>query len=125
VKVRSSARTTTAHGEEWTYVVRDGDVALSLELSVHPRERPLAWIVLHRGFPLSHGSEPSRPCEYVESGVCMGNEGGGHWADTVWSHRTGDEFEQGESFWRAFEAELDEAGARARAQAIGVHGEGI
>ncbi|SRR6266542_2092976 len=115
--------------EEWNFVVKDGDVALSLEVPAYRNRQGQAEelgpkaVSFHRAVARP---EASRACEYVAGGRCYGTHVGYGWADLVWKSATNlTGFEQGEPFWLALEQELRDTAARERAQAVGIDGEGI
>ncbi len=103
------------HGEEWWYVVKDGDraVAVSLMTENFPPTVPL-WKV--RGGPAAgpvsfhrewqeHEHENQQRCEWVTGGKCY-SDYGFVLGDEVWSSGDTSRFEQGEGFWTILESYL-------------------
>lgn len=116
-----------SHGvssEQWHYAVSAGSVALSLRVSsnvypasvprdsLEPRVPEGVYLCIHHAFPVSEEQLLGQPeeCEYLDGGVCYGDEGSSIQAHDFFEQHGGPQFSQPESFWEAFEAE-----ARARA----------
>ena len=103
-------------GEEWVYVVKGGDraVSTSLHTRIYPATvpaRPLDDPPYYGGIGFHRGWQPyeectSRPCDWVDGGKCYSDVGFGI-GDDLWK-RTGDaaRFEQSEEFWKLLESYL-------------------
>lgn len=123
------------HNDVWTYVVIDGDVALSLDVGsgIYPATVPQHIrdegkiqgyaFHLHVAFPtkreqLLAGYEPEpEPCKFV--GLCWGDRSWfGAASDFVQTHFVGETAEQPESFWKALEDQCAEWAKSERANRV-------
>jgi hypothetical protein len=126
------------HNEEWLYVVKDGDVAMSLLVGsrVYPETVPQReeWrregprgndLTLHVGFPVDRdeiAGTGTDKCEFVSGGTCYP---GGRWSTAIGADRfvkrffvVDAGFEQPETFWRALEDLCIDKGKQARADRV-------
>jgi hypothetical protein len=116
------------HNEEWNYVIKDGDVALTLTVgsgvyldSVPEYQRTHGVrgydLSLHVDFRVDDG-DAGRECTFVPGGRCYQ---GMRFTTAIGADRfvkeqfVGSAFEQGEPFWSALEKKCAEWGVEARA----------
>lgn len=122
------------HSEEWRYIVRTEDVALSLlvysgfflpetvrtDPSYYQHEKPRgAGLHLHLTFPVDREdlrlSRTMKPCDALAGGRCFAGDSFTHYkydpivvAMTVSDPVQARDFDQPESFWKVFEGVFDE-----------------
>ena len=121
------------HCDEWWYVVKDGDVAVSLNIfsGIWPKTAPhvpsaldpdrwpmAADLTVHVAFPVDEYSQEERECQWVEGGKCYGCHSSTLWAADFYKKHGVDKYEQPESFWLALEKLCKEQAEEYRASKL-------
>lgn len=107
-------------GEEWWYVVKDGDraVAVNLLTTIFPPTVPKDWvknmkptegaISTHHTWQEADYETSHEDCEWLDGKTCYGDVGF-LMGKYLWErHGHNGKFEQSEKFWKALEAHLPE-----------------
>lgn len=120
------------HGDEWIYVVTDGESAMTLTVfSKLLNGQPFpddsdywrdfkgsgADLRLHSSFPYGDDEDvdaKGSKCEYLDKGQCFDNGGSALAASNLFKEHGASTLEQSEAFWLAFEAKWKEWRADAR-----------